>query len=75
VLAGVIGLVEGVCGGGEGSHKEEKTTGRTWAGEGAVHSGIVMYTVLMSRKQDFWIFGLGASFTLFCFWAIWHYLG
>lgn len=26
-------------------------------------------------KQDAWIFGLGATFTLFCFWAIWHYLG
>ncbi|WVQ80753.1 hypothetical protein IAT38_002858 [Cryptococcus sp. DSM 104549] len=26
-------------------------------------------------KQDAWIFGLGATFTLFSFWAIWHYLG
>ncbi|WVR07092.1 hypothetical protein IAU60_004131 [Kwoniella sp. DSM 27419] len=26
-------------------------------------------------KQDAWIFGAGATFTLFSFWAIWHYLG
>ncbi|KAK8864443.1 hypothetical protein IAR55_001692 [Kwoniella newhampshirensis] len=26
-------------------------------------------------KQDAWIFGAGASFTLFSFWVIWHYLG
>ena len=27
------------------------------------------------RKQDAWVFGAGATFTLFSFWAIWHYLG
>ncbi|ODO09807.1 hypothetical protein I350_02024 [Cryptococcus amylolentus CBS 6273] len=26
-------------------------------------------------KQDAWIFGIGATFTLFSFWVIWHYLG
>ncbi|WWC70032.1 uncharacterized protein I206_103976 [Kwoniella pini CBS 10737] len=26
-------------------------------------------------KQDAWIFGAGATFTLFSFWVIWHYLG
>lgn len=26
-------------------------------------------------KQDAWIFGAGATFTLFSFWAIWYYLG
>lgn len=26
-------------------------------------------------KQDVWIFGAGATFTLFSFWMIWHYLG
>ncbi|KAK1924262.1 snare region anchored in the vesicle membrane C-terminus-domain-containing protein [Papiliotrema laurentii] len=26
-------------------------------------------------KQDAWIFGVGATFTLFSFWVIWHYLG
>ncbi|KAL7420306.1 Protein transport protein bos1 [Cryptotrichosporon argae] len=26
-------------------------------------------------KQDAWIFGAGASFTLFSFWVIWHYVG
>jgi hypothetical protein len=27
------------------------------------------------RSQDAWIFGIGATFTLFSFWVIWHYLG
>jgi hypothetical protein len=27
------------------------------------------------RKQDAYIFFGGASFTLFMFWVIWHYLG
>ncbi|ODN94257.1 synaptobrevin [Cryptococcus wingfieldii CBS 7118] len=26
-------------------------------------------------KQDAWIFGIGATITLFSFWVIWHYLG
>jgi len=26
-------------------------------------------------KEDTIIFAVGATFTLFCFWAIWHYLG
>ncbi|RSH87303.1 protein transport protein bos1 [Saitozyma podzolica] len=26
-------------------------------------------------SQDAWIFGIGATFTLFSFWVIWHYLG
>lgn len=39
------------------------------------HMRCAAHRKLTSRKQDAWIFGAGATFTLFSFWVIWHYLG
>lgn len=32
-------------------------------------------TVGLHSKEDTIIFCIGAVFTFFCFWLIWHYLG
>lgn len=69
---------------------EEKTVGRCkylgnesrnyrmgWKTDvsGLLDLSMWILTVHETSKQDAWIFGAGATFTLLSFWAIWYYLG